>query len=203
MCHAHRRSATQAPSSVDLPNPAAAVTVVSRTPNARSSRRAAPGAAARSRLSVSSPSTRGSASIPRYFDACAIAMDDRGRFAFPRDVLKPVRSAARMLGSHPGPTTTEVTMRLVSRLVPPAAIAALATAALAIPAAPASAEPHDACATATAVFQSHMNQARYRIGAADRLADAGYEDLAQQATDRVDFYLNLAEAALNVMTIRC
>jgi hypothetical protein len=108
-----------------------------------------------------------------------------------------------MLRLIPGPTTTEVTMRLVSRLVPRAAIAALATAALAIPAAPASAEPHDACATATAVFQSHMNQARYWIGAADRLADAGYEDLAQQATDRVDFYLNLAEAALNVMTIRC
>jgi hypothetical protein len=48
-----------------------------------------------------------------------------------------------------------------------------------------------------------MNQARCWIGAADRLADAGYEDLAQQATDRVDFYLNMAEAALNVMTIRC
>ena len=37
VCHAHCRSATQAPNSVDLPNPAAAVTVVSRTPNARSS----------------------------------------------------------------------------------------------------------------------------------------------------------------------
>jgi hypothetical protein len=94
-------------------------------------------------------------------------------------------------------------MRLVSRLAPPAAIAALATAALAIPAAPASAAPHDACATATAVFQSHMNQARYWIGAADRLADAGYEDLAQQATDRVAFYLDLAETDLGVMTARC
>ena len=94
-------------------------------------------------------------------------------------------------------------MRLVSRLAPPAAIAALAVAALAVAAPPASAARNDACATATAIFQAHMNQALYWIGAADRLADAGYEWQSQQATDNANHYLDLAEGDLNDMSGAC
>jgi hypothetical protein len=93
-------------------------------------------------------------------------------------------------------------MRLVSRLAPPAAIAALA-AALAIPAAPACAERHDPCATARAAFHAHMNEARFWIGAADRLAEAGHEWLAQQATDQANSYLGQAEGDLGDMSAAC
>jgi hypothetical protein len=61
-------------------------------------------------------------------------------------------------------------MRLASRLASPAVIAALAAGALAITAAPANAARHDPCATARATFRAHMNEARFWIGAADRLA---------------------------------
>ena len=58
-------------------------------------------------------------------------------------------------------------MRLVSRLAPPAAIATLAATALAVSAAPASAEINCANANAKAAFLRHMNEARFFIGLAD------------------------------------
>ena len=94
-------------------------------------------------------------------------------------------------------------MRLASRLVPPAAIAALAAGALAIGAAPASAERHDACATARATFRAHMNEARFWIGAADRLAAGGNQSMANQATAEANYYLGQAEGALGAMEGAC
>jgi hypothetical protein len=94
-------------------------------------------------------------------------------------------------------------MRLASRLAPPAAIAALAAAALAIPAAPASAQRHDACATARAVFRANMNEARFWIGAADRLAAGGNQSMANQATNEANYYLGLADGALSDMAAAC
>ena len=94
---ADRRPRFPAASTCRSPPPA--VTVVSRTPNARSSRASSAGRDSRSRLSVSSPSTPGLSTIPRYFHACAIAMDDRGRLAFPRrvqDASKGLADAGRL-----------------------------------------------------------------------------------------------------------
>jgi hypothetical protein len=94
-------------------------------------------------------------------------------------------------------------MKITARLARPAAVAALAAAALAIPAASAGAEQHDPCATARAVFRAQMNEARFWIGAADRLAGAGLESSAQQATDIANQHLGQAEAALNDMSAAC
>ena len=94
-------------------------------------------------------------------------------------------------------------MRIAPRLARPAAVAALAAAALALPAASASAEQHDRCATARAVFRAQMNEARRWIGAADRLAGAGLESSAQQATDIANGHLAQAEGALNDMAASC
>ena len=95
-------------------------------------------------------------------------------------------------------------MRLASRLAPPAAIAALAaTAALAIPAAPASAMPNNPCATARAEFRAAMNEARFWIGAADRLAAAGDYTGANQANDEANYYLGQADSALADVGAAC
>jgi hypothetical protein len=83
------------------------------------------------------------------------------------------------------------------------AVAATAAIGLGLTAAPASAERNDPCATATAQFQARMSQARTLLLAADRLADAGYPQQAQEYADRADFYLNLAEESLSNMTAWC
>jgi len=62
---------------------------------------------------------------------------------------------------------------------------------------------NDACVTARAIFRAQMNEARFWIGAADRLAAAGNEALANQATDEANFYLGLAKAALNDISASC
>jgi hypothetical protein len=48
-----------------------------------------------------------------------------------------------------------------------------------------------------------MNEARFWIGAADRLAAGGNETLANQATDEANFYLGLAKTALNDISASC
>jgi hypothetical protein len=57
--------------------------------------------------------------------------------------------------------------------------------------------------TARAIFRAQMNEARFWIGAADRLAATGNEALANQATDEANFYLGLAKAALNDISASC
>ena len=94
-------------------------------------------------------------------------------------------------------------MKLAPRLARPAAVAALAAAAFALPAASAGAEMHDPCATARAVFRAQMNEARFWIRAADRLAGAGLEGSAQQATDFANQHLAQADSALSDMSAAC
>jgi len=94
-------------------------------------------------------------------------------------------------------------MRLASRLAPPAAIAALAAGVLAIAPAPAGAARHDPCATARAAFRAHMNEARFWIGAADRLAAGGNSSMANQASAEANHFLGLAEGALGEMEGAC
>jgi hypothetical protein len=48
-----------------------------------------------------------------------------------------------------------------------------------------------------------MNEARFWIGAADRLAGAGLEWRAQEATDIANHHLGQAEGALNAMSAAC
>jgi hypothetical protein len=48
-----------------------------------------------------------------------------------------------------------------------------------------------------------MNEARFWIGAADRLAAAGDEAGANQATDEANHYLGLADGALGDMSAAC
>jgi hypothetical protein len=93
-------------------------------------------------------------------------------------------------------------MRLVSRLAAPAAAAALALT-VAIPATPASAKPKNACSDARAAFRAYMNEARFWIGAADRLAAAGNESGANQATDQANYDLGQADGELGVMSAAC
>ena len=62
---------------------------------------------------------------------------------------------------------------------------------------------NDACVTARTIFRAQMNEARFWIGAADRLAATGNEALANQATDEANFYLGLAKAALNDISASC
>lgn len=94
-------------------------------------------------------------------------------------------------------------MKLAPRLARHAVVATLAAAAFAIPTASASAEMHDPCATARAVFRAQMNEARFWIRAADRLAGAGLESSAQQATNIANQHLAQAEGALNDMSAAC
>jgi hypothetical protein len=84
-----------------------------------------------------------------------------------------------------------------------AAVTAAAALAAALTAAPASAARNDPCATARAVFRSYMNAARFWIGAADRLAAAGNDSMANQATEEPNYYLGLAEGALGDMSAAC
>jgi predicted Zn-dependent protease len=62
---------------------------------------------------------------------------------------------------------------------------------------------NDACVTARQIFRANMDEARFWMGAADRLAAAGNETLANQATDEANFYLGRAGSALKDMTSSC
>src|SRR4051794_1181639 len=77
-----------------------------------------------------------------------------------------------------------------------ATVAAMAAVGVALTAGSASAARNDPCSTAKAVLHSYMNEARFWIGAADRLAGTGNESMANRASDEADYYLGLAEGAL-------
>ena len=83
------------------------------------------------------------------------------------------------------------------------ALAATAVLSLGAVAAPAHAERNDACANAAAQFHARMNLARSWIGAADRLADAGFEAESQAATDTANKFLDLADESLSMMGAAC
>ena len=94
-------------------------------------------------------------------------------------------------------------MRLVSRLAPPTAIAALAAIALAITAAPASAERNDACSNARLSYQKHMNQAGFFIGLAGTFAFFGQEALANAADRDANRAMDLANDSLADIGANC
>ena len=83
------------------------------------------------------------------------------------------------------------------------AIAATAAIGLGAAATPASAARHNPCATARATFRGYMNEARFWIGAADRLADAGQTASANLASAEAGYYLGLADGALGDMEAAC
>ena len=95
--------------------------------------------------------------------------------------------------------------RELPRRLAVACAAVLVAAALgtSLTAAPANAAPKDPCATARALFRSYMNEARFWIGAADRLAGAGNDSAANQATAQANRYLDLANGALGRMSAAC
>jgi hypothetical protein len=84
-----------------------------------------------------------------------------------------------------------------------AAVAAAATIGGSVTAAPADAARKDPCATARAAFRSYMNEARFWIGAADRLAGAGQNASANKASAEANYYLGLAKGALGDMSAAC
>lgn len=72
---------------------------------------------------------------------------------------------------------------------------AATTLIIGLNATPASAQPID-CANALHAFQIAMNQARFWIGAADRLAAAGDDAGAQRASAEANYYMDQAADAL-------
>lgn len=93
---------------------------------------------------------------------------------------------------------------LKRRLVQGTAAVALTSAiGLGLGAAPANAAVHNPCATAWAVFRAHMNEARFWIRQADKLAAAGNESSANLATQEANFFLGQAEAALGNVSAGC
>lgn len=84
-----------------------------------------------------------------------------------------------------------------------AAVLATVTVGLALTAGPADAMPNDACATARAIFKANMDEARFWIGAADRLAGAGNEAGANAASAQADHFMGVAEGALGDMGGAC
>ena len=62
---------------------------------------------------------------------------------------------------------------------------------------------NDACATARAIFRANMNEARFWIGAADKLATAGDDEAANLATNEANHFLDLAGKALNDISSSC
>ena len=84
-----------------------------------------------------------------------------------------------------------------------AAVVTTAAMGLGVGAPPAVAARHNPCATARAAFRSYMNEARFWIGAADRLAAAGNDAAANQATAEANHYLDLANGALDSMSAEC
>lgn len=83
------------------------------------------------------------------------------------------------------------------------ALAATAAIGLGATATPVSAARHNPCATARAAFRAYMNEARFWIGAADRLADAGNSAGANAASAEAGYYMSLAEGALGDMEAAC
>jgi hypothetical protein len=88
-------------------------------------------------------------------------------------------------------------------VVASAAVLTAATLGAGLTAAPATAAKKDPCATARAVFRSYMNEARFWIGAADRLASAGSNSAANQANAEANYYLGLAKGALGDVAAAC
>jgi hypothetical protein len=84
-----------------------------------------------------------------------------------------------------------------------AAVVATVTLGLALTAGPADAMPDNPCATARAIFKANMDEARFWIGAADRLAGAGNEAGANAASAEADHFMGLAEGALGDMGGTC
>lgn len=80
-----------------------------------------------------------------------------------------------------------------------AVVLAAVTVGLALTAGPAEAKPNDACATARAIFRANMDEARFWIGAADRLAGAGNEAGANAASAEAAHFMGVAEGALGDM----
>jgi predicted Zn-dependent protease len=62
---------------------------------------------------------------------------------------------------------------------------------------------NNACATASTSFRANMDDARFWIWAADRLAAAGDEENANKARAEAEYYLGLAEQDLAVMGEVC
>ena len=91
-------------------------------------------------------------------------------------------------------------LRLVAGVV---AVAATASIGVGLTAAPADAARNNPCATARAIFRSYMNEARFWIGAADRLAEGGNGAMADQATAEANYYLGMADGALGDMSSAC
>ena len=84
-----------------------------------------------------------------------------------------------------------------------AAVAVALALGLGAGASPAAAARHDQCATARAVYRANMNEARFWIGAADRLAAAGNTAMANAATAEAYHYMGLAQEALSDMGDHC
>lgn len=80
-----------------------------------------------------------------------------------------------------------------------AAVAATVALGLALGATPADAAPMNPCASARAAFKANMDEARFWIGAADRLAGAGNDAGANAAQAEAEHYLGQAEGALGGM----
>jgi hypothetical protein len=84
-----------------------------------------------------------------------------------------------------------------------AALAAAAALAVGVTTAPAGAMPRNPCSDARNAFRAAMNEARFWIGAADRLAGAGDMAGANAADAEAGYYLDQAESALNDMAASC
>ncbi len=103
--------------------------------------------------------------------------------------------------THSNTARDPKTSRRLKRRIALASVAVAATSAigLGVTAAPASAARHDTCATARAAFRAAMNEARFWLGAADRLDAAGSTSSANAATNEANYYLGQAEGALGDM----
>jgi hypothetical protein len=84
-----------------------------------------------------------------------------------------------------------------------AVVVATITVGLALAVGPADAMPNNACATARAIFKANMDEARFWIGAADRLSAAGNEAGANAASAEADHFMGVAEGALGDMGSAC
>ena len=99
--------------------------------------------------------------------------------------------------------TTTVRRRLVRG---GAAVVVTTALALGLGAGPANAAPkggNNACTAATNSFNANMAEAKFWIGAADKLAAAGNDASANAATDEANHYLDAADSALDAMAAAC
>lgn len=84
-----------------------------------------------------------------------------------------------------------------------AAVVATVALGLGLGATPASAMPHNPCATARAIFKANMDKARGWLVEADRLGDAGDSAGADAAQARAESFMGAAEGALGDMQAAC